>query len=97
MAQTRCFVAVPSDERDENESELGPLVPAHGVAEEASENAVDWIVRWRLVLSTDADLSNVDPADVIAEIVDTIEPPSADTSYAFDSPAASDGGTGSLE
>ncbi|QFU82256.1 AAA family ATPase [Natronorubrum aibiense] len=32
----------------------------------------------RLVLSTDADLSDVTPAEVIADIVDSIEPPGAD-------------------
>ncbi len=34
----------------------------------------------RLVMSTDASLSDVDTVDVIDEIVDTIEPPSADVS-----------------
>ncbi|MFB1066375.1 AAA family ATPase [Natrinema sp. H-ect4] len=50
------------------------------------------VLNHRLVLSTDADLSDIDPADIVAEIVDTVEPPSADASHAFDSPTASDGG-----
>ncbi|OAQ54156.1 hypothetical protein HTG_01085 [Natrinema mahii] len=50
------------------------------------------VLRHRLVLNTDADLSDVDPAAVVADIVDAIEPPSADTGQAFDSAAASDGG-----
>ncbi|AGB33869.1 ATPase associated with various cellular activities AAA 3 [Natrinema pellirubrum DSM 15624] len=50
------------------------------------------VLRHRLVLNTDADLSDVDPVEVVADIVDTIEPPSADTARAFDSAAASDGG-----
>ena len=36
----------------------------------------------RLVLSTDADLSNVAASDIVAEIVDSIEPPSADAATA---------------
>ncbi|ELY62805.1 AAA family ATPase [Natrinema versiforme] len=55
------------------------------------------VLRHRLVLSTDADLSNVDPAAVVAEIVDTTEPPSAETDQAFSSAAASDGGNETLE
>ncbi|SEP93296.1 AAA family ATPase [Natrinema salaciae] len=55
------------------------------------------VLRHRLVLSTDADLSDVDPDAVVAELVDAIEPPGAETGDAFESPAASDGGDGTLE
>ncbi len=43
----------------------------------------------RLVLSADADLSNVTTADVITEIVEEVEPPGSDTSEV---PAMSNGG-----
>ncbi|MXV64204.1 AAA domain-containing protein [Natronorubrum sp. JWXQ-INN-674] len=43
----------------------------------------------RLVLSTDADLSDVSPNEVISEVVGSVEPPGAD---AVEPPAASDGG-----
>ncbi|MDQ2052625.1 MoxR family ATPase [Natronolimnohabitans sp. A-GB9] len=36
------------------------------------------ILGHRLVLSTDASLSNVAPGDVVAEVVDSVEPPSVD-------------------
>ena len=55
------------------------------------------VLRHRLVLSTNADLSDVGSADIVAEIVDTIEPPGADTADGFASLAASDGGDDSLE
>ncbi|WP_226042378.1 MoxR family ATPase [Natrinema sp. DC36] len=55
------------------------------------------VLRHRLVLSTDADLSDIDSADVVAEIVDTIEPPGAETNEAFDSLAAGDGGNNPFE
>lgn len=55
------------------------------------------VLRHRLVLSTDADLSDIDPAAIVAEIVDTIEPPSAEADHAFDSSAASDGGNKTRE
>ncbi|SEV83804.1 AAA family ATPase [Natrinema salifodinae] len=55
------------------------------------------VLRHRLVMSTDADLSNVDPTDVVADIVDTIEPPGADASDAPEAPMASDGGNESVE
>ncbi|OIB55768.1 AAA family ATPase [Natrialba sp. SSL1] len=38
----------------------------------------DSILTHRLVLSTDADLSNVQPEDIIEEIVSSVEPPSSD-------------------
>jgi len=55
------------------------------------------VLRHRLVLGTDADLSDIDSADVVAEIVDTIEPPGAETEEAFDSVAAHDGGNNPFE
>ena len=42
-------------------------------------------LRHRLVLSTDADLSDITPTDVITDIVDSVEPPGAD---AIEPPAA---------
>ncbi|PGF17132.1 magnesium chelatase [Natrinema sp. CBA1119] len=56
------------------------------------KSMVEPVLRHRLVLSTDADLSDVDSADVVREIVDTIEPPSTDAGHEVDSLAASDGG-----
>ncbi|QCC60468.1 MoxR family ATPase [Natrinema thermotolerans] len=50
------------------------------------------VLRHRLVLSTDADLSDVDPGDVVVDIVDSVEPPSAEAEFSFDAPAAGDGG-----
>ncbi|MFC6769181.1 AAA family ATPase [Natrinema soli] len=50
------------------------------------------VLRHRLVLSTDADLSDIDSADVVAEIVETIEPPGAEADEAFDPLAAHEGG-----
>ncbi|WP_222912811.1 MoxR family ATPase [Natrinema sp. SYSU A 869] len=55
------------------------------------------VLRHRLVLSTDADLSNVDPADVISDIVDAADPPSADTSGVSNATEASDGGNTTLQ
>ena len=55
------------------------------------------VLRHRLVLSTSADLSDVDPEAIVAEIVDTVEPPGADTKQAFESAAASDGDEKILE
>ena len=49
------------------------------------------VLHHRLVLSTSADLSDVDPEAIVAEIVDTVEPPGADTKQAFESATASDG------
>lgn len=47
----------------------------------------DVILIHRLVLSTDADLSNVSPDDVVGEVVDSVEPPGAATA---EPPAAGD-------
>jgi len=55
------------------------------------------VLRHRLVLSTSADLSDVEPEAIVAEIVDTVEPPGADTKQAFESAAASDGDEKILE
>ncbi|ELZ14183.1 ATPase AAA [Haloterrigena salina JCM 13891] len=48
------------------------------------------ILAHRLVLSTDADLSDVAPADVVADIVDSVTPPGAE---AIELRPVSDGGT----
>jgi len=50
------------------------------------------VLRHRLVLVPMPTFSDIDSADVVAEIVDTIEPPGAETEEAFDSVAAHDGG-----
>ncbi|ADB60097.1 ATPase associated with various cellular activities AAA_3 [Haloterrigena turkmenica DSM 5511] len=48
------------------------------------------ILAHRLVLSTDADLSDVAPADVVADVVDSVTPPGAE---AIELQPVSDGGT----
>ncbi|MDS0475730.1 MoxR family ATPase [Natrinema sp. 1APR25-10V2] len=51
------------------------------------------VLRHRLVLNTDAELSAIEPTDVVAEIVDAIEPPGADVPGPDEPRAASDGGS----
>ena len=60
---------------------------------------VEPVLRHRLLLSTDADLSDIAAEDVVADIVETTAPPSADSesNLAFDAPAASDGDEDVLE